>query len=157
MKRCLLGLALMAVLPQLLPAGEFAWLVREFSRQSGATPTYIPLFGFVRAAVAIARPAGTSQLDLAVFEHASMQPERFRSLADSTVSTNWKPMIRVLSRHGESTNIYSRPDQSHVRLLILALDGHEATFVQLRLQPERLMTFIDEHRRPNRKHLDALF
>jgi hypothetical protein len=146
MKRSLpVALLLMFLVQGILPASEFDWLVREFSRESGINATRIPLFGFVRAAVAITHPAGASQLNLAIFEHATMEPQRFRILADSVVGSSWKPMIRVTSRKGESTNIYSRPDQNEMRLLILSLDHSDATFVQVRVEPQRLMSFIDEH------------
>jgi predicted nucleic acid-binding protein len=57
----------------------------------------------------------------------------------------WKPLIRVCSRNGESTNIYSRPAGRNLHLLLATLDHGEATFVELLVEPEALMTFIDEH------------
>src|SRR3954447_338508 len=90
--------ALIFFLPLMLSANEFDWLVREFSRQSGARQTYIPLFGLVRFRVAVVHPAGASQLRLAVFEHANLESERFRHLTDAVVGDEWKPMVRVRSR-----------------------------------------------------------
>lgn len=60
-------------------------------------------------------------------------------------------MIRVRSRNGESTNIYVRPDGKHLNLLVTALDGDDATFVQVRIQPESLIRFVDDHGL-NRRH-----
>src|SRR3954453_4921533 len=100
--------ALILLLPLTLPANDFDWLVREFSRQSGARQTYIPLFGLVRFSVAVVHPAGASQLQLAVFEHANLESERFRHLTDAVVGDEWKPMVRVRSRNNESTNIYTQ-------------------------------------------------
>ncbi|HZS54138.1 MAG TPA: hypothetical protein VFA65_07025 [Bryobacteraceae bacterium] len=128
-----------------LPASEFDWLVREFSRQSGAEQTHIPLFGLVRFTVAVAHPAGTSELRLALFEHASLEPRKFAELTDSVVGGRWKPIIRVRSRDREATNIYAQQDGKELRLLVTTLDGHEATFVQIRVKPEQLMKFIDDH------------
>jgi hypothetical protein len=130
----------------LLPASEFDWLVREFSRQTGARQTHIPLFGLVRFCVWAARPAGTSELRLAVFEHASLEPERFSSLTDTVTGVEWKPMVRVRSRHSESTNIYVQEHGKDLRLLVTSFEGQEATFVQVRIRPEQLIKFIDNQR-----------
>jgi len=50
------------------------------------------------------------------------------------------------SRNGESTNIYLRSEGEHLRVLVTSLDHDEATFVQVRIRPERLLQFVDEHR-----------
>jgi hypothetical protein len=62
------------------------------------------------------------------------------------VGNSWKPMVRVRSRDGESTNIYEQSNGDNLRLLITTLDqGGEATFVQVRVKPTTLMKFVDEH------------
>jgi hypothetical protein len=139
--------ALILFVPLMLSANEFDWLVREFSRQSGARQTYIPLFGLVRFSVAVVHPAGASQLRLAVFEHANLESKKFSQLTDAVVGQEWKPMIRVRSRNNESTNIYARQQGRDLRLLITSLDGGEATFVQVQMRPAQLIKFIDDHRR----------
>jgi hypothetical protein len=139
--------AVILLVPLVVSANEFDWLVREFSRQSGARQTYIPLFGLVRFSVAVVHPAGTSQLRLAVFEHANLESEKFSQLTDAVVGHEWKPMVRVRSRNHESTNIYAQQQGRDLRLLITSLDGGEATFVQVRIRPQQLMKFIDDHRR----------
>jgi len=140
--------ALILFVPLMLSANEFDWLVREFSRQSGARQTYIPLFGLVRFSVAVVHPAGASQLRLAVFEHADLESDRFSHLTDAVVGHEWKPMVRVRSRNHESTNIYALQWGRDLRLLITSLDGGEATFVQVQMRPAQLIKFIDDHRRP---------
>jgi len=54
-------------------------------------------------------------------------------------------MVRVLARNGESTNIYAQTETDRLRLLIATLDKNEATFVQVRVRPQQLMRFVDEH------------
>jgi hypothetical protein len=144
MRRFVSTLAVLLVLPLGLPANEFDWMVREFSRQSGVKRTYIPFFGLARFAVAVAHPAGTSELKLAVFEHAHFDSAGFSKLTDSVIGASWKPMVRVRSRHGESTNIYAQADGRNLRLLIASLDHDDATFVEVRIRPEQLMKFVDE-------------
>ncbi len=139
-------LVLLLLAPLALPAGEFDWMVREFSRESGATAMHIPFFGLARFIVAVGHPAGTSELRLAVFEHTNLESSRFSNITDMAVGSAWKPMVRVRARNGESTNIYARPDSDNLRLLITSLDsGGEATFVEVRVKPAALMKFVDEH------------
>ena len=146
MRRFVAVCTLILFVPLLSSANEFDWLVREFSRESGAQPMHIPLFGLVRFSVAVVRPAGTSELRLAVFEHADLAAERFSRLTDAVVGDKWKPMVRVRSHNRESTNIYAEQQGRDLRLLITSLDGNEATFVQVRIRPEQLIKFIDDHR-----------
>lgn len=137
--------AALTLVPLCAPASDFDWLVREFSRESGARQVHIPFFGLARFAVAVAHPAGTSGLKLAIFERCDLEAPRFSTLIDASVGPSWKPMIRVRSRDGESTNIYERQSGKKLELLITSLEGEEATFVQVHIQPEALMRFVDEH------------
>jgi hypothetical protein len=152
MRRMLPILLLTALLAPAVRAGDFDTLVARFSHESGATRTHIPFFWVARAVVAVAHPAGASELNLAVFEHASFDPRRFRELTDNAVGGVWKPMVRTCSRSGESTNIYSRPAGREMHLLVATLDHGEATFVEVQVEPEAVMAFIDEH---GRRHHDT--
>ena len=70
MRRLLLGALLLGLSVSTLGASDFDWMIREFSRQSGAKPLQIPMFGLARLFVGVARPAGTSDLHLALRRHA---------------------------------------------------------------------------------------
>lgn len=146
MRRLCACFACLLFVPVALPANEFDWMVREFSRETGASQTRIPFFGLARFIVAVGRPAGTSELRLAIFENTNLEPARFSSLTDTAVGGAWKPMVRVRSRDGESTNIYEQSNGDNLRLLITTLErGGEATFVQVRVKPTTLMKFVDDH------------
>ncbi len=134
------------LLPAVLQAGEFDWMVREFSRETGMKPTHIPFFGLAKFVVAVGHPAGTSELNLAIFENADVDAARFTRITDDAVGSSWKPMVRVRSKSGESTNIYARPSGKEMRVLIATLDHSDATFVEVRVEPEALMRFVDEHK-----------
>ena len=146
MRRLRILAVILLALPVALPAGEFDSMVREFSRQSGVRPVHIPLFGVVRFAVAIAHPAGTSDLKLAVFEHPNMRAGEFARATDFMIGNSWKQIVRVQSRNGEFSNIYLQPAGKHLRLLIATLDNDDATFVEVRIKPEALMKFVDERK-----------
>lgn len=143
--RLIIALLALTAWPAVMSASDFDWLVREFSRESGAKQVHVPFFGLARFVVAVGHPAGASDLRLAIFERGELESLRFSTLTDQTVGSSWKPMLRVRSLRGESTNIYVRQEKKHINLLITSLDGDEATFVQVRIQPEALIRFVDEH------------
>lgn len=138
-------LAVVVLAPIAATAGDFDRVVHEFSRQSGAAQTHIPFFWVARAAVAVAHPAGTSELNLAVFENASFDPDRFSQLTDHAVFGDWKPMIRVRSKTGESTNIYAKPAGRNLHLLLATYQKNEATFMELSIEPQALMQFVEKY------------
>ena len=143
MRTHILSLCALVLWPAILPASDFDWLVREFSRESGAQ--HVPFLGFARFVVQIGHPAGTTDMRLAIFERGDLDSMRFRAITDTTVGGSWKPMIRIRSSKGEATNIYERTEGKHLNLLITALDNDDATFVQVRVKPEALLRFVDEH------------
>ncbi len=143
--RRLLSVLMLSCLPLTVAASDFDWLVREFSRETGARQVHVPLFGLARFVVAVGRPAGARDMRLAIFERGDLESLRFNALTDSTVGSSWKPMIRVRERNGELTNIYIREEGKNLNVLITSLDGGEATFVQVRLEPRALIRFVDEH------------
>jgi hypothetical protein len=84
-------------------------------------------------------------LKLAVFEHANFDSSGFSKLVDEVAGTAWKPIVRVRSRNGESTNIYAQTEGKDLRMLIASLDHEDATFVQVKIRPEALIKFVDDH------------
>jgi hypothetical protein len=146
MHRLLAALIALSFGASILNAGDFDWMIREFSRQSGIQPVHIPMFGLARLFVGVAHPAGASDIKLAIFENTGSEPERLTAVMESTVGSAWKPMIRVRSRNGESTNIYFQGLGKHVRLLIGTFEHGEATLVEVRVKPEGLIKFVDEQR-----------
>jgi hypothetical protein len=130
-----------------LRASEFDWIVRQISRETGARPVHIPFFGLARFVVRVGHPAGASDLHLAVFEDTHIAPIRFNQLFDTTAGPAWNPVVRVRSRkNGESTNIYAREEGKHLRLLICTSEHGETTLVEIRVQPDKLMEVVEEHR-----------
>jgi hypothetical protein len=145
MRRSLILISFVAIFASLLSASEFDWMVRQVSRESGVEPLHIPFFGLARFVVSVGHPAGATDLHLAVFENTEIAPEHFARMIDSAAGSSWKPMIRVRSRNGESTNVYLQKAGKQVRLLIGTLEHNEATLVEVRVTPEELIRFVDEH------------
>lgn len=147
-RRHLITFSLAMVFALSLQGEEFDWMVRQISRETGTRPVHIPFFGLARFVVRVGHPAGTSDLHLAVFEHTTMAPARFSDLLDTTTGPAWKPIVRVRSRKGESTNIYAREEGKHMRLLIATAEHAETTLIEVRIEPDKLMEVVEEHRHP---------
>ena len=92
----------------------------------------------------VARPAGTSHIDLAVFEDlqdGTMEPAELRRI----VGESWTPFVQVHSkRNREVTLIYLRPEGRDHRMLITSLERHEATVVQLKLNMDAMRKWLDD-------------
>lgn len=148
MRRLSTILLLAVSVPALVPASDFNSLVREFSRQTGVHQTKIPFFGLARFVVAVSHPAGTSELKLAIFENVNGRQRDFVNTAEELVKgEGWNRIVRVRSKKGrEFTNIYTRPEGNRLGMLITTADDGDAVFLQVRIKPEELDKFIDEHR-----------
>lgn len=127
---------------------QFSDIVRAISDEFGARPMRIPLFGLVNAVTFVVRPAGTSHIDLAVFEHLDRRNRTGRDLEDivqRAVGRGWAPFVQVHSRRNgkeELVLVYMRPEGRDCRLLVTAIEPEEATVVQLKLNPEGVRRWI---------------
>lgn len=127
---------------------EFSDIVRAISDEFRAQPTRIPLFGLVNAFTYVVRPAGTSHIDLAVFEKLNVRHHDGAELSDAiqrAVGRGWAPFVQVHShRHGsdEVVLVYMRSEGRNCRLLVTSIEREEATVVQLKLNPEGLQRWI---------------
>lgn len=128
---------------------EFADIVREISAEYHTRPLHIPLFGVVKVVTFVAHPAGTKQLDLAVFEDIETEGHDSAALArriGRIAGAAWKPFVQVRSGHNghqETTLIFMRCDKSDAHLLIATLEPREATVVHVKVHPEALRRWMD--------------
>ncbi len=129
---------------------EFNDIVRSLSDEFRAQPTRIPFFGLVNAFTFVARPAGASHIDLAVFEHLNLGVRNGQDLLEMvrrSVGRGWTPFVQVHSRrNGELVLVYLRMEGRNCRLLVTSIERDEATVVQLRLNPDGLQRWISAPR-----------
>ncbi len=123
---------------------EFKDVVRAISDEFQTRPMHIPLLGLVNTFTAVARPAGTRHIDIAVFENLNAR-DRVRGNLPETirraVGGGWKPFIQVRSsRNGSDENVfvYMRQQGRDWKLLVTTIERNEATVVQLMLNPDAL-------------------
>ena len=131
---------------------EFNDIVRAISDEFRTRPMRIPLFGLVNAFTFVVRPAGTSHIDLAVFENLNTRHQDERDLEEAiqrAVGRGWTPFVQVHSRRHGSEDIvlvYMRTEGHNCRLLVTSIERDEATVVQLRLNPEGIQRWISSPR-----------
>lgn len=126
---------------------DFDTLAGRIETRLNARRVSIPLMGLVGFAANIARPVGVKDFQLAILERVDR--DRIESAGLEEIAPGWRPVVRVRS-HREHTAIYARDEGNWTRMLVLAVDGRDATLVQFQLRPTQLLTFLAERARgPN--------
>jgi hypothetical protein len=140
---------------------DFDVIVRAMENQYGTKKLYIPLMGVANFFVKIARPAGTRDFKLAVFEgvddrlHPS--PDQLERVLRSRPGHGWSRFITVDERRsGERVHVYGcRSGKDHWELFLIALERREAVVMRLRLNPAGLAKWLDHpHRMARRQYSD---
>jgi hypothetical protein len=125
---------------------EFRDVVDSISNRFNTRPMHIPMFGLVNAVAYVVRPAGTKHIDLAVFENLDNRRSPASETAEmirKSVGGSWKPFVQSRTE-GEVAFVYMRPEGNDCRLLVITVEHHEATVVQLQLNPEGLQRWIKD-------------
>jgi hypothetical protein len=124
---------------------DFDSLVHDMESEYGTKRLYIPFMGFANFIVKMARPAGASDLKLAVFEHVDANRHPSPERLDATFSPQgWKPFIRVHSnKSGERVQIYARQSHRDHELLITTFERDEAVVIRMRVNAEQLAKWVN--------------
>ena len=149
MKMRLLAVFLIGYASALGGDGEFDHVVKAIESHYGAKQTHIPFMGLASFVVKVAHPAGTSGFRLAVFEDLRIHSERDEAELDQFMrglySSSLHPLVRAHSRRdGSSTYIYAGDAGRSTRMLIAAFDRSEATVIEVKVNVETLMKWIND-------------
>ncbi len=150
--RALVPIAVLVALSFPAAAGDrdFDAVVRSVESNLHVHRMHIPLFGLAKFVIRASHPAGTKQLDMAVFEDVRLDEHSMQKLdraVRSAIDEHWTPMIRA-REHGEWTVIYARPDgEKHLRMLIATVNSDDAVIIQLKVDAGELFSGLDENPR----------
>jgi hypothetical protein len=101
-------------------------------------------------AVAFIRPAGVSSVNFTILRELDAFRGRardFNCVVRSAVESKWRPLVMYSApTRGEWTHIYSHPDGTHIKLLIVNRARAEAVVAEVRIDPDKLSAFIDNPR-----------
>jgi hypothetical protein len=128
---------------------EFDHVVKAIESHYGTRQTHIPFMGLASFAVKVAHPAGTSGFKLAVFDDLRIRGDRDEAELDHFMQTLYssglRPLVRVHSRRGgAATYIYAGDAGRSTRLLIAAFDRSEATVIEVKVDANTLMKWIND-------------
>lgn len=132
----------------LIADSEFDHVVKAIEVHYHTKRTHIPFLGLANLVVKVARPAGTSEFKLAVFEDLkssgdSDDQELDRFMHDFS-SSRLRPLVRVHSRRdGDSIYIYADDDEARsTRMLIATFQRDQATVVEVKVDMNALIKWI---------------
>jgi hypothetical protein len=144
--RVLLALSLAALfyVPASAKGGDFDDVVRNVRAACGGKRVRVPFMGLANFAAKLVRPAGVKSFKLAVFEDLSMSGDvsGLGAAIERSLGTDWRPLVRVrIERGAEQTYVYVREAGGDLKLLVVTLDGEQATVVRAKVSPEALARF----------------
>jgi hypothetical protein len=128
---------------------EFETIVRRIEMRCDTRPTHIPFFGFANFIVKVVRPAGASDLKLAIFEDMRRPifsaEEDFTNLMQGALGAEWRPFVSVRNRRdNEWTCMYTSTSGKDWKLLIATVERREATVVRIKLNPEGMLKWVSK-------------
>lgn len=126
---------------------DFDAVVKSFEARYGIRRTRVPLFGMVNFFVKVARPAGTKDMKLAIFEDLPIIDAEVDgpNLLAGTLGPEWKPFVRVHSRRdNETVTIYAKMAGKDMRILMAVLEPREAVIMQLKVNKKALQRWFED-------------
>src|SRR5438270_6601012 len=144
--RALLLLSLLHMLPAAARAkeGDFDAVVRNVKVACGGKRVRIPFLGLANFATRVVRPAGVKSFKLAVFEDLERAGDaaQLGPAISQALGPGWRPLVRVRSRRGGGqTLVYDRESGENLHLMIVTLDGEQATVIPAKANPQALAKF----------------
>jgi hypothetical protein len=135
---------------------EFDSIVHAIESHYGTTRTQIPFMGVASLFVKVARPAGTSDFKLAVFQDLESAPgyragnrngytdhDELDNFMSHLSVSGMRPIVRVHSRRdGESTYIYSGEIGRSTKMLLATFQRNQATVIEVKVNMATLLNWI---------------
>jgi hypothetical protein len=137
-------LALVLFAPATARADDFDAVVKNVRAACGGKKVRIPFLGLAGFATKIVRPAGVKSFKLAVFEDLTRAGDvsGLGAAIGRSLGPGWRPLVRVRAGRGAAqTHVYVREDGNNLKLMIVTLDGEQATVIRAKVNPEALARF----------------
>jgi hypothetical protein len=125
----------------------FDAITKHLKSQYKAKRRKIPFMGLANFAVKIIRPAGVKSIKVAIFEQLDHAPaagnNELNSILRSSLSPEWRPLVRIRSRAGEQTYVYATEEGESVKLMVVNIDRDEAVVARVKVNPDKLKDFLE--------------
>ena len=143
----LLSLAVLLYAPAPARGDDFDSVVKNVRAACGGKRVRIPFLGLAGFATRLVRPAGVKSFKLAVFENVTRAGDvsGLGAAIGRSLGPEWRPLVRVRAGRGaEQTHVYVREAGDNLKLMIVTLDGEQATVIRAKVSPEALARFARE-------------
>ncbi|HEX8291171.1 MAG TPA: hypothetical protein VF570_05430 [Pyrinomonadaceae bacterium] len=130
--------------PAAARADDFDAVVKNVRAACGGRKVRIPFLGLAGFATRVVRPAGVKSFKLAVFEDVTRAGDvsGLGAAIGQSLGPGWRPLVRVRSGRGAGqTHVYLREAGDNLKLMIVTLDGRQATVIRAKVNPEALARF----------------
>jgi hypothetical protein len=137
-------LVLMLSAPATARADDFDAVVKNVRAACGGKKVRIPFLGLAGFATKLVRPAGVKSFKLAVFEDVTWAGDLpgLGAAIGQSLGPGWRPLVRIRNGRGaEQTHVYVREAGDNLKLMIVTLDGQQATVIRAKVNPEALARF----------------
>lgn len=127
---------------------EFKDVVAAISEEFQTKPMHIPLMGLVNGVLKVAHPAGTKQLDVAIFEDLDASKGSGHNLAESVRSAvgRWmQPMVQdheMRNGQDQTVLVYMFEKGKDVNVLTVVVERDQAIVTEVRLNPEVMSKWL---------------
>lgn len=127
---------------------EFKDVVSAICEEFQTKPMHIPMMGLVNSVLKVAHPAGTKQLDVAIFQDLDESKGSGRNLAESVRSAvgRWRqPMVQDREmREGQDQTVlvYMFEKGKDANVLTVVVERDEVIVTEVRLNPETISKWI---------------
>jgi hypothetical protein len=136
--------ALLFSAPASAKGDDFKSVVQNVRAACGGKKVRMPFLGLANFAAKLVRPAGVKSFKLAVFEDLSMSGDLtgLGAAVGRSLGPEWRALVRVRADRGAAqTYVYVREAGQNLKLMVVTLDGDQATVVQAKVSPEALARF----------------
>jgi hypothetical protein len=137
-------LAFIFFAPATARADDFDTVVKNVRAACGGKKVRIPFLGLAGFATKLVRPAGVKSFKLAVFEDVTRAGDvsGLGAAIGQSLGPGWRSLVRIRNGRGaEQTHVYVREAGDNLKLMIVTLDGDQATVIRAKVNPEALARF----------------
>jgi len=144
------AVAILAVLPSQARADDFGKIVHSIELNYHVHRNHRWVMGFAGFLVKCTGGfAGVKSFKGALFENQHLSGSDPDSSLDEVVQSagehGWQPVVKSYSRrHNEHHYIYARQEGKDLKVLIVSVEPSEAVVVQVKVNPDRLASLIEE-------------
>jgi hypothetical protein len=135
---------------EVFASDDFNSIVHYIETQYHVHRNYPFLMGLAGMAARAWPGAGVKDVKIALFEdqqvlHTTSDRE-LDELIQAAGNSGWQPLVKSFSRRsGDHSYIYAKPEGRYLSLLIVNVEPSEAEVVQVKVDPNKLEEFINDH------------